>query len=181
MVETRSDPVSLLFRYHLDERRRALFPPGSRVLEIRASGEAGEGPFDGAWAEPGALDGAEPRPLARRLADALRPGAPLLICVRSPWPLPALLATALTGAGSPRGANGGGSPSLRELRAAFGPAFTWRGVFALGLLLPAPEDSAWVAENPQVFGLLAAAEGRLRGWPVLRGLGAFAVLEGVRA
>ena len=172
MAEGRPDPVSLLFRYLLDERRRTLFPPGARVLEIGTPGDAGGGTFDAAWAGPGALDGAEPRLLADWLAGALRPGAPVLLCVRNPRPLPALLTGALTGAAP---------PSPRELREAFGPAFSWRGGFALGLLLPAPGECGWAAESPQLFGLLAAAEGLLRGWPGFRGLGAFAALEGMRA
>ncbi|PYQ23299.1 MAG: hypothetical protein DMF79_04080 [Acidobacteria bacterium] len=148
MAEGRPDPVSLLFRYLLDERRRTLFPPGARVLEIGTPGDAGGGTFDAAWAGLGALDGAEPRRLAGWLAGALTGAAP---------------------------------PSPRELREAFGPAFSWRGGFALGLLLPAPGECGWAAESPQLFGLLAAAEGLLRGWPGFRGLGAFAALEGMRA
>lgn len=187
MADGPPDPVSLLFRYLLDERRRALFPRGARVLEIGADTEGGGGTFDGAWAGPGALDRAEPHRLAPWLAGALRPGAPLLLCVRNPRPLPALLVRALTGAGdwrsgaSLRASVGGAPTSLRELREAFGPAFSWRGGFALGLLLPAPGQSGWVSERPQIFGLLAAGEALLRRWPVLRGLGAFAALEGVRA
>ena len=187
MAEGRPDPVSLLFRYLLDERRRTLFPRGARVLEIGADRDTGDGTFDAAWAGPGVLDGAEPRRLAGWLAGALRPGAPLLLCVRNPRPLPALLTRALTGAGdwrsrsAARATDGAAPPSPREVREAFGPAFSWHGGFALGLLLPAPEASGWAAESPQLFGLLAAAEGRLRRWPVLRGLGTFAALEGMRA
>jgi hypothetical protein len=187
MAEGRPDPVSLLFRYLLDERRRALFPRGARVLEIGPAGGAVGETFDGAWAGPGALDGAEPRRLAGWLAVVLRPGAPLLLCVRNPRPLPALLRCALTGAGdwrsrsAARASDGAAPPSPRQLREAFGPAFSWRGGFALGLFLPAPEESGWAAESPQLFGLLAAAEGLLRRRPVFRGLGAFAALEGTRA
>jgi len=179
MADGRPDPVGLLFRYFLDERRRTLFPPGARVLEIGAGADATGGTFDGAWAGPGALDGMEPQRLAPWLAGALGPGAPLLLCVRNPRPLPALVARALTGTGeSWRGA---ASPSPRDLREALGAAFSWHGGFALGLLLPASERCGWVAERPQVFGLLAAGEALLRRWPVLRGLGAFAALEGTRA
>ena len=187
MAEGRPDPGSLLFRYLLDERRRTLFPPGARVLEIGTPGDAGGGTFDAAWAGPGALDGAEPRLLAGWLAGALRPGAPVLLCVRNPRPLPALLTRALTGAGdgrsrsATRASDGAAPPSPRELREAFGPPFSWRGGFALGLFLPAPGECGWAAESPQLFGLLAAAEGLLRGWPGFRGLGAFAALEGMRA
>jgi len=162
MADGRPDPVALLFRYLLDERRRTLFPRGARVLEIGVGADATGGTFDGAWADPGALDGMEPRRLAPWLAGALRPGAPLLLCVRNPR-------------------RGAASPSPRDLREALGAAFSWHGGFALGLLLPASGGCGWVAQRPQVFGLLAAGEGLLRRWPVLRGLGAFAALEGTRA
>jgi hypothetical protein len=173
------DPVSLLFRHVLDERRRALFPPGLRVLEVKG-GEvapaAADGPLDAAWAGPGALDGAPLASLGRRLALALRPGSPVLLCVGNARPLPVLLARALTGQGRRPPA----SPSLREVREALGPAFEWRRASALGVFLPAPGEAAWAAANPQLFGLLAAAERLVRDWPVLRGLGTLAVLEGVR-
>jgi hypothetical protein len=37
-----------------------------------------------------------------------------------------------------------------------------------------------VLEHPQAFGVLAALEGCLRGWPLLRDLGDHYVLEGAR-
>jgi len=191
MAEGRADPVSLLFRYVVDDRRRALFPRGARVLEIGAEVAAAlpspcAGTFDAVWAGPGALDGIEPRRLAVWLPGALRPGAPLLLCVRNPLPLPALLERVLTGAGDWRGrraariAGSPAPPTPREVREAFGRGFAWRGGFALGLFLPAPGRAAWAAERPQLFGLVAAAEALLRRRPVFRGLGAFVALEGVR-
>lgn len=173
------DPVSRLFLHVLDERRRALFPSGARVLELKRGGPAPgapEGALDGAWAGPGALDGVSPALLGRWLALALRPGSPVLLCVENGRPLPALLARALTGQG-PRPSV---STNPRELRAALGAAFEWRRTSALGVLLPAPGGAAWAAAKPQLFGLLAALEGLVRSWPVLRGLGTMAVLEGVR-
>lgn len=199
MAEGRPDPVSLVFRYVLDERRRSLFPRGARVLDLgtdlaavrsrgRAASEAGSGgaEYDAAWAGPGAFDGVEPLHAASRLAGALRRGAPLLLCVRNPRPLPGLLARALTGEGDWQGrraariAGRPAPPSPRDVREAFGRGFAWRGGFALGLLLPAPGHAAWAAERPQLFGLLAAAESLLRRQPLLRGLGTFMALEGVR-
>lgn len=178
------DPITLLFRHVLDERRRALFPPGARVLEIRPAAPQAGGPFDAALSAPGALDGVDVPWLATWLSRALRPGAPLLLCVTNVRPLPALLARALTGRGewpsrwSTR-LHGGPAPP-RDLRHGLGPSFAWRGSFALGVLLPAAGDAGWAAECPQLFGLLAAAEGLVRRRPVFRGLGAFTVLEGLR-
>jgi hypothetical protein len=180
------DPIALLFRHVLDERRRALFPPGARVLEIRSEAPQAEGAFDAALSAPGVLDGVEVPWLASWLSRVLRPGAPLLLSVTNVRPLPALLALALTGRGewrSPRatplrGGPGGSSP--RDLREGLGPSFAWRGAFALGVLLPAAGHAGWAAERPQLFGLLAAAESLVRRRPVFRGLGAFTVLEGFR-
>ena len=52
-------PVGLLLRHVLEERARALFPPGSRVLDVpREAAEQGA-LFDGAYAALGALDGVD--------------------------------------------------------------------------------------------------------------------------
>lgn len=180
------DPIALLFRHVLDERRRALFPPRARVLEIRSvAPESGE-VFDAATAAPGALDAVDVPWLATWLPRALGRGAPLLLCARNLRPLPALAALALTGRGewpSRRATGRAGLPgpaSPRDLRDGLGPSFEWRGSFALGVLLPEAGEAGWAADSPQLFGLLAAAEGLLRRRPVFRGLGAFTVLEGFR-
>jgi hypothetical protein len=179
------DPIALLFRHVLDERRRALFPPGARVLEIRSGApQAGEA-FDAALCAPGALDGVDVPWLATWLSKALRPGAPLLLSATNLRPLPVLLTLALTGRGdwSRRARWLAGGPtcvSPRDLREGLGPSFAWRGSFALGVLLPAAGDAGWAAQRPQIFGLLAAAESLVRRRPVFRGLGAFTVLEGFR-
>ena len=174
------DPVSLLFRFTLDERRRVLFPRGGRVLEIRPGGWSGpepDGGFDAAFGPPGALDGAEPERLGTWVARALRPRAPVVLCLPGPRPLPDLLARALTAAPGTASPN---ARALREWRARLGPDFAWRRTFALGVLLPGPGRSAWAGERPLLLGLAAAAERVLRGLPPFRGLGALAVLEGVR-
>jgi hypothetical protein len=71
-------------------------------------------------------------------------------------------------------------PTPREARDLLGPAFVWRDLFALGVLLPDPSRESWVREHPQAFGVLAALEGCVRRWPLLRGLGDHFVLEGAR-
>jgi hypothetical protein len=152
--------VRLLYRHVLDERARRLFPPGGRVLVLpRASDDAG--PFDGAYAAPGALDGAELEIAGRSLAAALRPGAPVLVCIA-------------------RRRAGTAAIGIREAQARLGPAFTWSAGFGLGVLLPGEARTAWAGRYPQAFGLLAALESVVRGWPVVRGLGEHAVLEGWR-
>lgn len=234
------NPVGLLFRYVLQERLRALWPPGSRVLdlgcgtgedalflasrgvfvhaldiapqmigqarakaaergidergvrfEVRAAEDvAGAGDaFDGAYSAFGALNCADLAAVARGLRAALRPGAPLLVSLMGRRPLPALIERALTGRGeAPRGRSApsvGGNPlpvsypTLGEAKQAFGDDFGWRAVSALGVLVPGPGHAPWVRDHPQAFGLLAALEGLVRGWPLLRSLGDHLVLEGV--
>jgi SAM-dependent methyltransferase len=161
-------------------------------FEQRAAEEvagAGYG-FDGAYSGFGALNCVDLPAVAVGLAAALRPGAPVLLSLMAPHPLPALLERALTGRGNvPRGRRDpqvGGEPlpvaypGLREVKRCFAGEFDWSGAFALGVLIPGPGHAGWVNRHPQCFGLLAALEGLVRGWPLLRTLGDHVVLEGVR-
>jgi hypothetical protein len=155
------NPVGLLFRHVLEERARELFPPGSRVLDVgREAAQAGA-LFDGAYAAPGALDDVDLQALGPALAAALRPGAPVLLCVR-------------------RGRPSAQHPGPREARARLGPDFVWRGAFALGVVVPGERREGWVRRYPQAFGVLAALEGLVRRWPLLRALGHYSALEGAR-
>ncbi|HEX6738853.1 MAG TPA: class I SAM-dependent methyltransferase [Vicinamibacteria bacterium] len=233
------NPVGLLFRRVVQERLGALYPPGSRVLDLgcgtgedalflaergvnvhaidvsaamaeraRAKAEAQglearvhverrgledlaslAGPFDGAYSNFGALNCVDLEALGGRLAGLLRPGAPVVLSFMGRWPLPAVLERALTARGEARGrtpAHVGGvalavrHPGLAEARRQLGPAFEWSGAFALGVLVPGPEHGPWATRHPLAFGVLAAGERLVRGWPLLRGLGDHLVLEGAR-
>jgi SAM-dependent methyltransferase len=233
------NPVALVFRHTVQERLRASFAPGARVLDLGCGtgedavflAERGvfvhavdvsaamveatrakaatrgldgrliverrtledlatlPGPFDGAYSNFGALNCVDLEGLGGRLAGALEPGAPVLLAFMGPAPLPSVLERALTGRGQARGRSparvGGVSlavhhPSLREARRALGSGFTWRRAMALGVLVPGPEHEGWAVRHPMAFGLLAALEGVVRTWPVLRGMGDHLVLEGVR-
>jgi SAM-dependent methyltransferase len=233
------NPVALVFRHTVQQRLRASFAPGLRVLDLgcgtgedalflaergvfvhavdvsaamvettrnkaAARGLAGRllaekrtledlaalpGPFDGAYSNFGALNCVDLAALGGRLAGVLKAGAPVLLAFMGPSPLPAGLERALTGRGQARGRTparvGGVSlhvhhPSLRRARRELGPAFAWRRAMALGVLVPGPEHEGWAVRHPMAFGLLAALEGVVRTWPVLRGLGDHLVLEGVR-
>jgi hypothetical protein len=155
-----ANPVRLLYRHGLEERGRRLFPAGGRILVLpRVSDEAG--PFDGAYAGPGALDGADLETVGRSLAAALRPGAPVLLCIARRRP-------------------GTASVSLGEARARLGPGLRWSAAFGLGVLLPGEARDEWARRHPLAFGILAALESVVRGWPVLRGLGEYVALEGAR-
>ena len=152
--------VGLVYHHVLEERVRRLIPPGGRLLVLpRVSDEAG--PFDGAYAGPGALDGADLEAVGRALAAALRPGAPVLVCIKRRRP-------------------GTGRLGLREARARLGPGFAWSASFGLGVLLPGEARGDWARRHPQAFGMLAALESVVRRWPVVRGLGEYAALEGSR-
>jgi len=48
------------------------------------------------------------------------------------------------------------------------------------VLMPGEPRQDWVRRHPQAFGALAALEGVVRRWPVLRGLGDYAALMGAR-
>jgi hypothetical protein len=67
-----------------------------------------------------------------------------------------------------------------EVRAALGAAFEWTDSYALGVLLPGPDQGGWAVDHPQTFGVLAALERGVRRWPGLRHLGDLFVLEGRR-
>jgi SAM-dependent methyltransferase len=164
---------------------------GAVTLEVRRAEEVGglDGAFDGAYSDFGALNCTDLSRVGQGLARVLRPGAPVLLSLLGPWPLPSVLARALTGQGEARRDHrpsvGGRAldvsyPSLAQAGDALGPAFAWTGAFALGVVVPDPDHAPWVTGHPQAFGLLAALEGLVRRWPLVRGLGDHLVLEGRR-
>lgn len=155
------NPAGLLFRHVVEERARRLFPPGGRMLLLPRVSSETAAPFDGAYAGPGALDDADLEALGRTLAAALRPGAPVLLCIT-------------------RRRSGAGRVGLREARARLGPGFAWSAAFGLGVLVPGEPREEWARRHPQAFGILAALESVVRRWPVFRALGDYAVLEGSR-
>jgi SAM-dependent methyltransferase len=152
------------------QRAEARFVVGS-FEDLEALGRD----WDGAYSNFGALNCADLRAAGRGLALALRPGAPLLLSVMGPRLERAGVAPRVGGIPLPVA-----YPTPGRLRRAFGPEFSWRSGFALGVLLPGPQHAGWAARNPQAFGLLAIAESLVRGWPVLRGLGDHNVIEGAR-
>jgi len=170
---------------------RGLGPDRLRV-EVRAAEDVGglAGPFDGAYSDFGALNCAELHMVGEGLRRALRPGAPVLFSVMGRRPLPAALQRALTGRGAARGRSlphvaglpvAVHHPGFGGLREGMGPGFRWTRAYALGVLLPSPEQDGWARRHPMAFGLLAALERTVRAWPLLRHLGDHLVLEGARA
>jgi len=134
--------------------------------------------FDGAFSNSRALGGVDLPRTGAALAAALRPGAAVVIRLLGPWPLPAVVRRTLTGVGDPR--RDRAYPALAQARAALGPGLEWTDAYALGVLVPGPDQERWVADHPQAFGMLAALERAVRRWPGLRQLGDHTVLEGRR-
>jgi hypothetical protein len=153
------NPVTLLFRQVLRQRLQTLVAPRARVAEVGALGLAPARDLDGAVSGPGVLQDADLAALGRSLAAALRPGAPVLLCL---------------------GAGGAPRIDLGAAKERLGPDLVWHRAFALGVIVPATSRQEWVRRHPQAFGLLAAAERLVRTWPVLRARGEYIVIEGAR-
>ena len=178
--EAARNPILLLFRHVVEARLEVLFARGDRVL--RVAGVDAEkltstgGGFDGAYVDLGMPSGVNLSAVGAALAAALRPGAAIVVRLPGRWPLPAVIRRTLTAMGEPRPSH----PTLAEARAALGSEFDWTDAYALGVLVPGPEQGRWAAEHPQSLGLLAALERGVRRWPGLRALGELSVLEGRR-
>ncbi len=145
--------------------------------------------FDGAYSDFGALNCADLRAVGQGLARALRPGAPVLLSLMGPYPLPAWLSARLRARPPVRGARVPRVAGLEvatdylpihEVRRRLGDAFTWRGARALGVLMPDPNYAAWGQRWPRLLATLAHAEDCVRGWPGLRALGDHVLHEGCR-
>jgi len=169
---------------------RGLGPEDCRFEVLGAENlDAAGSAFDGAYSTFGALGGADLPRTGAALAAALRPGAAVVISLLGPWPLPAVIRRTLTGMGDPRRGRTPrvgrvqpalSYPTLAQARAALGPGLDWTDAYALGVLVPGPDQEGWVADHPQAFGMLAALERAVRRWPGLRQLGDRTVLEGRR-
>jgi SAM-dependent methyltransferase len=166
-------------------------PRHSLVFDRRAAEDvAGCGEaFDGAYSDFGALNCADVAAFGRGLARALRPGATVLFSLIGRDPLPARIAHALRRRGHPRlrreprvagVAVPTAYPTAREFRRRLGPAFAWRSLAALGVLVPDPSFAPWAERHPRLFSALGVAEARVRTWPLLRGMGDHLLHEGVR-
>jgi len=157
------------------------------VLAAESVASLGEG-FDGAYSDFGALNCTALGTVGEGLSRALRPGAPLLLSVIGPWPLPALVGRALFSSGPfrrPVPDVAGVPVPVRHLtpgalRQALGPAFAWSDAWAQGVLVPGPMHDRWIGRHPQAFGVLAALERAVCRLPGLRALGDHAVVEGYR-
>jgi hypothetical protein len=171
-----ANPVARLFEYVLHEHLQALVPAPARVLDVGS--DSREGAWSAGFVPWDAAARLGPAEVGRRLAESLPAGAPVLVAFPGAHPLPAGLEHVLRGA--EEDADAQPRFGARDFRRAVGPGLAWRGAFALGVLVPGRRRWAWALAHPQAFGVLAALERLVRGWPGLRCLGDITVLEGVR-
>lgn len=145
--------------------------------------------FDGAFSNFGGFNCVADLGLAATfLADLLKPGAPLLLCVMGPlvpWEWAGFLLR-----GKPREAfrrlRRGGVPwrgitvrypSIGELRGVFAGGFRPLRVSAIGTLLPPTEWEPWTERHPRLLAALARWERRLETIPPLPWLADHYLLE----
>jgi SAM-dependent methyltransferase len=146
------------------------------------------GPFDGAFSDFGGLNCvADLEAVGRALADLLRPGATVLLCVMgplAPWEWAGFPLRGEPAKAFRRLRRGGVEwrgltvryPSPKTLRRAF-PAFRPLRLSAVGALLPPTEWEAWAARHPRLLAALARWERRLETMPPLPWLADHYLLE----
>lgn len=176
---------------HRIETRHA----GAEALaaELAAAGEeAADGRFDGALSNFGALNCvADLRPVAAGLAAAVRPGGSVFLCLMGPavpWEWGWFLGRGEPGKAFRRLRPGGAAwrgltvryPTPGAVRRAFAPAFSARGVTAVGALLPPTYAEGWAARHPRLLARLDRWERRLESLPPLPWLADHYLLELVR-
>jgi SAM-dependent methyltransferase len=139
----------------------------------------GEGPFDGAFSNFGALNClAELGPVARALAARLRPGAPAVLVLMGPicpWEWLWFLAHGQPGRAFRRLRPGGARwrgvtvryPSIGAARRVFAPWFRPLRVSAVGALVPPPYTEAWTRRRGRTVVRLNGCERRMEArWPL---------------
>lgn len=137
------------------------------------------GPFDGAFSSFGGLNCVQDLGAAgQALADLLRPGATVLLCVMGPvvpWEWAHFLGRGEPGKAFRRLRRGGVEwrgitvryPSPASLKHAFAPAFRPLRLSAVGALLPPTEWEAWARRHPRLLAALSRWERRLETLPPL--------------
>lgn len=135
---------------------------------------AGEPPFDGAYSNFAALNCVlDLRPVARGLAQLLRPGAPALLVLFGTLPPGEVLVQLARGdvrATVRRLARGPVTARLcgqsfriryhraREIRAAFGPWFRPGPRHGIGVFVPPSAAEPWISRRPRLLRALAALD-----------------------
>ncbi len=143
-------------------------------------------PFDGVFSNFSGLNCvADLHQTAQHLAELVRPGAQILICLSSRFCLFEILWFILHGQfkkafrrtpGRAVAHVGGVTfplqyPTLRELRLLFSPWFTLRSCTGIGVTIPPSYAEAWVLRHPNTLALLSAVDRKVCSWPGLRVIG----------
>jgi SAM-dependent methyltransferase len=140
-----------------------------------------DGPFDGAFSDFGGLNCvSDLAAVGKTLADLLRPGAPLLLCVMGPlvpWEWAGLRFRRLRRGGVEWRGITVRYPSPGALRRAFAPDFRPLRLSAVNALLPPTEWEAWAGRHPRLLAALARWERRLETVPPLPWLADHYLLE----
>ncbi|HSL83513.1 MAG TPA: class I SAM-dependent methyltransferase [Thermoanaerobaculia bacterium] len=170
------------------ETRRA----GIEELAAELAAAASEDRFDGALSNFGALNCvADLRSVAAGLGAAVRPGGSLFLCLMGPavpWEWGWFLTRGEPGKAFRRLRPGGAAwrgltvryPTPGAVRRAFAPAWSVRGVSAVGALLPPTYAEGWAARHPRLLEGLDRWERRLETVPPLPWLADHYLLELVR-
>jgi SAM-dependent methyltransferase len=175
--------------------RRAASSPARHLLEFRVlpteqlAALRAEGPFDGAFSNFSGLNCVEDlSATARNLAELVKPGGHLLICVVGrwvPWEVAWHLAHANAGKAARRfrrttvSYDGRVRVYHRTVAAttrAFAPDFRLRRRRGIGVVMPTGHYESWAVRFPNAFQALARADRRVGGWPLLRRMGDCALL-----
>jgi SAM-dependent methyltransferase len=175
------------------EQARAKSEGLREMIELRQLAIEGlaslSGPFDGAFSNFGGLNCVQDlAAVSQALANLLRPGAPVLLCVMGPvvpWEWAGFLRRGEPGKAFRRLRRGGVEwrgitvryPSPATLRRAFAPAFRPLRLSAVGALLPPTEWEAWAGRHPRLLAALACWERRLETVPPLPWLSDHYLLE----
>lgn len=146
-----------------------------------------EGPFDGAFSNFAGLNHVEDlAAVARNLAQLLRPGARVLLCMLgrfAAWEIARCLAHGHPGKAIERFKHGGTIhrhadnvtlkahyPSVGAMVRMFTPEFRLREWKGVGIILPPPYMESWARRFPKVLDPVAIADRWLGRCPLLRGM-----------
>jgi SAM-dependent methyltransferase len=153
---------------------------GNTAARVPLSGTAAQ--FDGVLSNFGGLNCVEElRPVARAMAQVLRPDRSALLCLMGPicvWEWAWYLGHRRPGKAFRRLQPGGTRwrglriryPSPRALCRAFAPYFTCERVTAIGALLPPTYAEEWAARHPRLLAGLNAWERRVETCPLAANL-----------
>jgi SAM-dependent methyltransferase len=151
--------------------------------------------FDGAFSNFSGLNCVDDlRPFARNLADLVKPGSPVLLCLWSRVCIAEFFWYLLQGqpkkacrrfSGKTTAKVGGETirvayPTVKTIRRAFSPWFELRSRCAIGLFVPPSYLEQWMSKHPNILARLERLDRMCIDWPICRDAGDHVLLELVR-